>query len=74
MTNSLKRRIHEHKNLLNDGFTKKYHTNRLVYFETFLRLGDAIEREKQIKKGSRAKKLLLVESFNKGWEDLSSLL
>ena len=49
MTNNLERRIYQHKNKLVDGFTKKYHVTRLIYFETFGDVRDAIVREKQIK-------------------------
>ena len=71
MTNNLHRRIAQHKNGAFDGFTKKYHVNRLVYYETFNEVRDAIAREKQIKGWKRYKKLELIESTNPKWQDLS---
>ena len=71
VTNDLFRRISEHKNKLNpNSFTAKYNLNKLVYFESFFNVSDAIVREKQIKAGSRKKKILLVESLNPDWKDL----
>ena len=70
VTNDLKRRIYEHKEKLVDGFTKKYNINKLVYYEVFDDVENAITREKQIKGGSRSKKVNLVESINKSWKDL----
>jgi putative endonuclease len=57
VTNSLERRIWEHKNKTADGFTSKYGVDRLVYFEDFRDIENAIAREKQLKSGSRAKKI-----------------
>lgn len=71
VTNNLERRIYEHKNKLIDGFTKKYHVDKLVYFETTSDVLAAIEREKQIKKWRREKKDLLVIATNPEWKDLS---
>jgi putative endonuclease len=71
VTGNLIRRAHEHKNRLTDGFTKKYYTTKLVYFEVCNDVKCAIEREKEIKKGSRRKKVNLVNSMNQDWEDLS---
>jgi len=70
VTSSLKKRIYEHKEKLVDGFTKKYNVNKLVYHETFDNIDDAILREKQIKAGSRAKKINLIKSINPNFKDL----
>ncbi|MBU6141222.1 MAG: GIY-YIG nuclease family protein [Proteobacteria bacterium] len=70
VTSDLARRIFEHKNHLNSGFTKKYHCELLVYYEVFEDMRNAIEREKQIKAGSREKKIRLIESVNPDWRDL----
>jgi len=70
VTNDLVRRIREHRNGFIPGFTKKYRVNKLVYFEYGDWIDSAIIREKQIKAGSRKKKVLLVESINPNWEDL----
>ena len=71
VTNNLQRRIYEHKNKLIEGFTKKYNVTRLVHFETFSDANDAIRREKQIKGWTRRKKIVLIESSNPKWQDLS---
>jgi putative endonuclease len=71
MTNSLRRRMREHKLKRAPGFTAKYNVTRLVYFERFEDVRNAIEREKQIKVWNRAKRLALVESSNPKWDDLS---
>ena len=68
--NDLVRRLYEHKNKLCDGFTKKYNLNKLVYFELFFDINEAIKREKEIKKWRRDKKNKLVESINPEWRDL----
>ncbi|MEN6350678.1 MAG: GIY-YIG nuclease family protein [Syntrophomonas sp.] len=70
VTNNLLRRVYEHKEKIADGFTKKYNINKLVYYEVFNDIKFAIEREKQIKGGSRKKKIELIDGFNKDWEDL----
>ena len=70
VTNDLVRRLYEHKNKLYDGFTKKYNLNKLVYFELFFDINEAVKREKEIKKWRRAKKNKLVESINPEWRDL----
>ncbi|MCK5580207.1 MAG: GIY-YIG nuclease family protein [Candidatus Omnitrophica bacterium] len=70
VTNDLQRRVYEHKEKLTEGFTKKYNVNRLVYYEVFEDIENAIIREKQINGGSRAKKIKLIESINKEWKDL----
>ncbi len=71
MTNSIRRRVREHKLKLTPGFAAKYNITRLVYFESFEDVRNATEREKQIKAWTRAKRLALVESTNPKWEDLS---
>lgn len=71
VTNSLYRRMLEHKDKLIEGFTKKYNVDLLVYYEFFDNIGDAIFREKMIKKKSRRGKIILIESMNKDWNDLS---
>ena len=71
MTNSLRRRVREHKLKLTPGFAAKYNITRLVYFESFEDVRNAIEREKQIKAWTRAKRLALIESTNPKWDDLS---
>lgn len=63
-------RIREHIDEVNPGFTKKYNINKLVYMERFTEVYDAIDREKQIKKWSRKKKVWLIEKQNPEWEDL----
>ena len=70
MTNDLERRIGEHKNKLVKGFSSKYNTNRLVYFEETTDVHAAIAREKQLKSWRREKKNALVESLNPEWKDL----
>lgn len=70
VTNDLVRRVFEHKNKLAEGFTKKYDLTKLVYYEVFDSIEYAILREKQIKGGSRKKKLMLINNFNKEWKDL----
>jgi len=70
VTNNLQRRLYEHKNKLIDGFTKKYNLNKLVYYECFSNINDAIRREKELKKWRREKKNNLVENMNPDWKDL----
>lgn len=70
VTSDLVRRIFEHKQKLIRGFTEKYRVNKLVYYETFDDIESAIEREKQIKAGSRAKKLKLIQDTNPQFRDL----
>ncbi len=70
VTNDLKRRTYEHKEKLVNGFTKKYKITKLVYYEVFDDPENAIVREKQIKAGSRQKKIDLVNSINRNWLDL----
>jgi len=70
VTNNLKRRTYEHKGKLVPGFTKQYGLCKLVYYEVFDTINNAITREKQIKAGSRQKKMKLVENMNPQWRDL----
>ena len=70
VTNSLTRRGWEHKAKLISSFTKKYNVSKLVYYEVFDNPTVAIKREKQIKAGSRKKKIELINSLNKEWTDL----
>ncbi len=70
VTNSLKRRIWEHKESQVDGFTKRYNIDKLVFFEIHTNIKYALRREKQIKAGSRKKKIELVEKENRHWQDL----
>jgi len=70
VTNNLVRRVIEHKTELNDGFTKKYNVKKLVYFELFEDINQAIAREKQIKGYSREKKNNLIYNFNPEWVEL----
>ena len=74
VTNDLERRIYEHKSRLIDGFTKRYHVDKLVYFEEYSDANDAISREKQIKGYSRSKKNELVKKQNPDFKDFSQLL
>ena len=70
VTSNLVKRIYEHKNKFVKGFTEKYQIDKLGYYEVFDSILSAIEREKQLKAGSRKDKLKLIESFNPDWEDL----
>jgi putative endonuclease len=70
VTNNLKRRVYEHKNGLGGIFTKKYNVVKLVYYEVTDNVHAALAREKQIKGGSRKKKVDLIESMNAEWKDL----
>ena len=74
ITNDLRRRIYEHKNKLLNGFTKKYNTDKLIYFEDFTNVHFALRREKEIKGWIRNKKIELINSFNSDWKDLSENL
>ena len=70
VTNHLRRRLSEHRKKVGRGFTARYNVDRLVYYEIFDDPYSAISREKQIKGGSRAKKIELVNSLNPEWIDL----
>ena len=70
VTNDLKRRVWGHKEKKGSSFTSRYNITKLVYYECFGRIYDAIGAEKRIKSGSRAKKIEIIESMNPGWQDL----
>jgi putative endonuclease len=70
VTSNLVKRVWEHKNDQVDGFSRRYGVHMLVYYEILDTMDVAITREKQIKAGSRAKKLRLIESMNPEWNDL----
>jgi len=71
ITSELDIRILKHKRKTNDGFTAKFNCDKLVYFEQYQWVQDAIAREKQLKAGSRKKKIDLIVSVNPSWSDLS---
>jgi putative endonuclease len=72
VTNNLSRRLEEHRGKLDkNSFTYRYNVTILDYFEEYDNIEDAIEREKQIKTGSRRKKIVLINSLNPEWRDLS---
>ncbi len=73
VTNNLERRLYEHKHKLVDGFTKSYQIDRLVFFESTHDVRVALEREKEIKKWRREKKIALIETMNPVWTDLSAV-
>jgi predicted GIY-YIG superfamily endonuclease len=70
VTSSLAERVFQHREGLTPGFSSRYGCVRLVFFERYERMDEAIAREKQIKGGSRAKKIALIESINPDWKDL----
>jgi putative endonuclease len=70
VTSDLTKRVWQHKENVVAGFTKKYHIHQLVYYELADDMSVAIAREKQIKSGSRAKKIALIERQNPAWLDL----
>ena len=75
VTSFLKRRVYEHKTKLHpESFTARYSIDKLGYFEEYVSIKEAIEREKQIKAGSRASKIALIEGMNPEWKDLFGLL
>ena len=71
VTSDLLQRVYQHKKGMVEGFTKKYRVNRLVYFEEIPSKSSALEREKQIKRWRREKKVKLIEMMNPEWNDLS---
>ena len=71
MTNNLHRRVWKQKNDLIDGFTKGYKCHRLVYYESFDDVANAIDREKQLKRWNRTKKEWLIHQRNPTWEDIA---
>ena len=73
VTSSLIKRIYEHKHGLRDGFSEKYSTKILVYYELHTFIEDAVRREKQLKKWNRSWKIRLIEKSNPTWSDLSAI-
>jgi putative endonuclease len=71
VTNDLERRVYEHREGVNKGFTKKYNCYKLIYFEKHSHIDEAIRREKLIKRYKRDWKKNLVESINPEWKDLA---
>jgi putative endonuclease len=71
VTNDIFRRVHEHKFGTGDSFTHRYHIHKLVYFEKFNDITQAIARETQIKGYRREKKIALIEAMNPAWRDLA---
>jgi len=71
VTNNLERRVYEHKNGTVEGFTKRYNVHKLVWFDCTSDIYSAIEKEKQIKGWTRAKKNALIKEMNPTWRDLS---
>ena len=71
VTSNLIKRVHQHKSKSLKGFTSKYNCDKLVYFETFSDIKQAIAREKQLKSGNRKRKEDLINSINPAWDDLS---
>lgn len=74
VTSDLIKRDYEHKNRLCGGFTKKYNLDKLVYYEIFEDISEAIQREKILKKYLRFEKLKLINNLNPEWNDLSGSL
>ncbi|AUC86628.1 endonuclease [Polaribacter sp. ALD11] len=71
VTSNLEQRIKQHRNKVDQkSFTARYNLDKLVYFESFQMIGDAIAREKQLKAGNRANKVALIESMNPNWKHL----
>jgi putative endonuclease len=70
VTNDLARRVFEHKGKFVAGFTSRYNVPKLVYYELFDEPESAITREKQLKAGSRKKKMALIDAVNPAWDDL----
>ena len=75
VTSNLRSRIYEHQNkTYPNSFTAKYNLIYCVYYESFLSTEEAIDREKQLKKWSRAKKDALINGFNENWDDLTKII
>jgi len=70
VTNNLVRRVYEHKQKMVEGFSSRYHLNKLVYYEQFDDIAKAIEREKVLKKWNRLWKEYLINKLNPSWRDL----
>ena len=71
VTNNLERRGEEHKNAQIKGFSQKYNINKLIYFEEYNNINDALEREKELKSWRREKKIQLIDNLNSEWADLA---
>ena len=71
VTNDLERRMFEHKHKLVEGFSEKYNLDKLIYFERYQYINDAIKREKNLKKWKRDWKIKLIIEENPNWEDIS---
>lgn len=74
VTSDLVKRVYQHKNSLTPGFTTQYQCHLLVFYEMHENILNAISREKQIKAGSRKKKITLIENMNPFWKDLFNTL
>jgi putative endonuclease len=74
VTSNLRERVFQHREGLTPGFTTRYGCDRLVFYERYERMDEAIAREKQIKGGSRARKIALIEAMNPDWKDLYTTL
>jgi putative endonuclease len=72
VTSDLNRRVFQHKQKTHGGFSSRYNCSRLVWFQRFSEVSAAIQREKELKGWTRAKKIALVESLNPTWDDLSA--
>lgn len=72
VTGNLHKRVFQHKRKFYEGFSATYHCDRLVWFERFVDVGNAIAREKQLKGWRRAKKIAMIMQSNPTWEDLSA--
>jgi putative endonuclease len=70
VTSNLPQRVHQHRESLTPGFAQRYGCKLLVYYERYEDMDAAIAREKQLKAGSRARKLALIETLNPDWRDL----
>ncbi len=71
VTGNLLKRVYQHKTKTYKGFTSKYNCDKLVYFEEFMDINEAISREKQLKSGNRKRKEQLITTINPNWNDLS---
>ncbi|SDM38323.1 GIY-YIG nuclease family protein [Kriegella aquimaris] len=71
VTSNLVKRVYQHKTKYYKGFTARYNCGKLVYFEEYNSIVQAIAREKQLKAGNRKRKELLIQSINPHWKDLS---
>lgn len=70
ITNNLQRRVYEHKNHILEGFSKRYDCTKLVYYEEYKDVEEALAREKQLKNWRREKKEYLIRTINPSWKDL----